>query len=299
MQKYLFIIGSILIVISLFLGYLKRDVDNIHIENDSKKLIIESNTYVQEPNGEMRLISQWTEPKFQELKKLAEAGDSKAQGTLGYMYLKGEFVHVDYAKAEHWLKKSATSGNTIKNAESQFNLGFLYEEKGDLENAIKWYLLAAENNSINAQINLGILYEEKGLISEAKKWYKKAADVNYGDAKYYLALLLYDEDPSNIEETLSLLKSALDTNSNKAKVEYSLSWLYLNDKSVKNRDLGLQYLESSANNGEVKSEFLLGEIYEKGELLPKDLSKSQYWYNKATNQGMEEAMEKVKNYKSN
>lgn len=61
----------------------------------------------------------------------------------------------------------------------------------------------------------------------------------------------------------------------------------------------MQYLESSANNGEVESEFLLGEIYEKGELLPKDLSKSQYWYNKAANQGMEEAMEKVKNYKSN
>ena len=115
-----------------------------------------------------------------------------------------------------------------------------------------------------------------------------------GDAKYYLALLLYDESQNNIEEVLSLLKSALATSSNKAKVEFSLSWLYLNDDSVKNKDLGLQYLESSANKGEVESEFLLGEIYEKGELFSKDLSKSQYWYKKAANQGMKEAIEKVK-----
>lgn len=294
MQKNLFIIGIIFIAISLFLGYLKKDVENIHMENGTKKLIVESKTYTQEANGEMRLISYWTEPKFQELKKLAESGDSKAQSTLGYMYLKGEFIHVDYAKAEYWLKKSATSGNPIQNAETQFNLGFLYEEKGDLENAIKWYLLAAERDFINAQINLGILYEEQGLIPEAKKWYNKASDLGDGDAKYYLALLLYDESQNNVEEVLSLLKSALATSSNKAKVEFSLSWLYLNDDSVKNKDLGLQYLESSANKGEVESEFLLGEIYEKGELFSKDLSKSQYWYQKAANQGMKEAIEKVK-----
>ncbi|MBN6065385.1 sel1 repeat family protein [Aggregatibacter actinomycetemcomitans] len=294
MQKYLLIIGVILIAISLFLGYFKKDAENIHIENGTKKLIVESKTYTQDSNGNMHLISHWTESKFQELKKLAESGNSKAQGTLGYMYLKGEFVHVDHSKAEYWLKKSADSGELAQRSESQFNLGFLYEEKGDLEKAIKWYLLAAENNFINAQINLGILYEEKGLISEAKKWYKRASELNDGDAKYYLALLLYEETPNNIEETLSLLKSSLNTASNKAKVEYSLSWLYLNDKSVKNIDLGLQHLESSANHGEVESEFLLGEIYEKGELLPKDLSKSQYWYKKAAGQGMEEAIEKVK-----
>lgn len=64
MQKHLFIIGIICIAISLFLGYLKKDVENIHMENGTKKLIVESKTYTQEANGEMRLISYWTDLNF-------------------------------------------------------------------------------------------------------------------------------------------------------------------------------------------------------------------------------------------
>ena len=48
MQKNLFIIGIIFIAISLFLGYLKKDVENIHMKNGTKKLIVESKTYTQE-----------------------------------------------------------------------------------------------------------------------------------------------------------------------------------------------------------------------------------------------------------
>ena len=53
---------------------------------------------------------------------LAEAGDAKAQNSLGFMYNEGLGVSQDYAEAVKWYGKAAEQGD----ANAQYNLGDKY-----------------------------------------------------------------------------------------------------------------------------------------------------------------------------
>ena len=79
----------------------------------------------------------------QELRPLAEAGDSYAQFNLGQMYRKGHGVPQDYAEAAKWFHRAAEAGD----AGAQNNLGVMYNNgQGVPQNYISahmWYNLAA------------------------------------------------------------------------------------------------------------------------------------------------------------
>ncbi len=59
-----------------------------------------------------------------ELLPLAEAGNAKAQGNLGWMYRNGVGVTQNHAEAVKWFRKAAGQGH----APGQYNLGLMYEE---------------------------------------------------------------------------------------------------------------------------------------------------------------------------
>jgi TPR repeat protein len=75
----------------------------------------------------------------------------------------------DYSTAyELWLPM-AKQGD----AGAQFNVGLLHSkqliDQASQEQAVKWYLLAANNDHVNAQFNLGIKYDN-GLGVESLEW---------------------------------------------------------------------------------------------------------------------------------
>ena len=76
----------------------------------------------------------------------------------------GDFI----AAYELWLPM-AKQGD----ANAQFYLGLLHSrqliDQASQEQAVKWYLLAANNDHVNAQFNLGIKYD-KGLGVESLEW---------------------------------------------------------------------------------------------------------------------------------
>ena len=78
---------------------------------------------------------------------LAEQGDSKAQYNLGAMYMKGEGVPQDNAKAVVWYREAAAQGHAL----AQFMLGTMYADgKGvpqDDETAYIWFNLAASRST--------------------------------------------------------------------------------------------------------------------------------------------------------
>src|SRR5580692_5391984 len=57
------------------------------------------------------------------LQEKANAGDARAQLTLGEAYLSGISVQQDYTKAATWLQKAADQGQ----AQAQFDVGSLYQ----------------------------------------------------------------------------------------------------------------------------------------------------------------------------
>jgi len=106
----------------------------------------------------------------------AEAGDTEAQNTLGYVYSKS-----DAQKSLDWYRKSAEQGN----ADSQRVLGNSYRLgvgeiiRKDPVEAVRWYRKAADSGDIRAMWELGGCYcDGIGVEKDRKecgKWLRKAA----------------------------------------------------------------------------------------------------------------------------
>jgi peptidoglycan hydrolase-like protein with peptidoglycan-binding domain len=131
-----------------------------------------------------------------------------------------------------------------------------------------WLLRAAQHGSAQSAFNVGVMYE-RGFVVErdstrAVEWYRKAADANLPMAKHHLALMLREGKgaPRNGQETVDLLRAA-------------------------------------SRQGLAVSMFTLGDIYERGDVLPKDPAMALAWYaitaefDRQTNRGGDNAIAKT------
>ena len=92
---------------------------------------------------------------LKELSSLAQNGDAKAQNILGEMYVMGNGVPKDAAKAEEWFQKAAAQGY----APALINIGNMYYNgvgvPKDVAKAVEWYQKAAAQGEVVAQSYLG------------------------------------------------------------------------------------------------------------------------------------------------
>lgn len=93
------------------------------------------------------------------------------------------------------------------------NLGVAYERKGEFENAIKEYKLAAKELPV-AYIYLGNVQFQKNELGEAEKYYKKSIkkEPNNADAYNNLAWLYYIKG-ENLDEAEVLALKAIELDS--------------------------------------------------------------------------------------
>ncbi len=98
----------------------------------------------------------------------------------------------DYATALAVLRPLADQGDP----ESQNLLGWIYSSDGkgwtkDMQQAIKWFQMAAEQGYGKAQFNLGRIFmtgkEIRRNFRQAAHWFLKAAEKGSQGAQYYLA----------------------------------------------------------------------------------------------------------------
>ncbi len=120
------------------------------------------------------------------LEPLAKNGEPTAQLTMGTMcYWGRNCVTKDIDEAIKWYTLSANQGN----ASAQYKLGELYyhgiEVKQNLPEAVRWYLASANQGNAVAQSRLGYMYTHGEGISvdykEAMRWYSLA--IKSGDKK--------------------------------------------------------------------------------------------------------------------
>jgi TPR repeat protein len=108
----------------------------------------------------------------------AEKGYAPAQDSVGLMYMTGQGVRTDRAKAVEWTRKAAEQGY----ADAEMKMGILNESGRDipqnLPKAAEWYRKAAEQGNPVAQLNLAVMYENGNGVKydgvEALKWYRIA-----------------------------------------------------------------------------------------------------------------------------
>ena len=131
-----------------------------------------------------------------------------------------------------------------------------------------WLLRAAQHGSAQSAFNVGVMYE-RGFVVErdsvrAVEWYRKAIEGNLPMAKHHLALMLREGKgvARNGQEAVDLLRSA-------------------------------------SRQGMTAAMFTLGDIYERGDLLPKDPAMALAWYaitaefDRQTNRGGDNALAKT------
>jgi uncharacterized protein len=95
-----------------------------------------------------------------------------------------------YDNAVYWYLLAAEQGH----ADAQSNLAQIYSYgKGvpqDYKTAVKWFKLAAEQGHTHAQYNLGFMYEKGQVVTQdvktAVKWYRLSAEQGHAGAQYNL-----------------------------------------------------------------------------------------------------------------
>ncbi len=105
---------------------------------------------------------------------------------LGYMYMTGDGIPLDYGMAYDWYTKSIDHGGIS----AMFNIGEMYMQgKGRPQNfntAFEWYKKAADAGDAKAQFQVGILYYKgKGTTQNkvmAMKMIKLSADQGFEPA---------------------------------------------------------------------------------------------------------------------
>ena len=129
----------------------------------------------------------------EELKRLAERGDTHAQYLMGQLYRDGPLLIPDSQKAKHWFTQAAIQGLT----EAQYALGKLLLS-GDLEvrdpdEGIRWLKQAAQSGNHYAAYRLGKEYLTGEVLtkdtSKVVDWFTQSAEADNQYAQYMLGKL--------------------------------------------------------------------------------------------------------------
>ena len=115
---------------------------------------------------------------------LADQGNAEAQNDIGLLYLEGKGVMANLDEAVRYFQLAAAAGSAL----GQNNLGGLYRDgrgvSRDYPRAARWFAASASQGNSAGMYNLGLLYElGQGVPADpvhAAMWYALAAEA--GDA---------------------------------------------------------------------------------------------------------------------
>ena len=193
----------------------------------------------------------------EELRKHTDVADPVYQYVIGFRYLEGDGLQMDYVLALHWFTKAAEQGY----APAQSQLGFMYAMNygapRDAEKALYWYRKAADQNYIQAIFNIGTMYQNgegvKRDLAEASKWSRKGAELGDSGCQAYLA------------------------------------WRYATGEGVaKEPTEAFNWYMKAALQGHTFAQFTVGTLYEQGQGISKDEIEALAWYNLSPTNGLDE-----------
>jgi uncharacterized protein len=141
---------------------------------------------------------------FNAMLALANKGDAEAQYHVGMMHNNGIGTQQDTKQAFEWFQKSTASNDPL----GAYKLGCYYDGQGagvvetDPKEALKYKLVAATAGYSLAQHDVALLYARQGNMEEAVKWMTMAAD--QGDDAALLKLYSLYHDGKAVPQDLTL-----------------------------------------------------------------------------------------------
>ncbi|MDB3999267.1 sel1 repeat family protein [Litorivicinus sp.] len=210
-------------------------------------------------------------------------------------YIEGvvAMVEGDYSTAITKFTPLAESGNHL----AQYRLFLLYVNgwgaQKNLEVAAKWVKLSAEQGNADAQLALGRLYDKGMGVSADQQlsnyWIEQSADGGNAEAQYIFALDLLAKDmqsKSNVDNALIWLKSSADQGYVSAQSLLGLMYLQLGS-----HDPGeaIKWLKLASAEGDLEAQYNLGVAFAVGKGVLQDNRYAHMWLNIAGASGYEKA----------
>lgn len=151
----------------------------------------------------------------------AEDGNADAQAQLAACY-SGDYDRFyekaplnppkDYKKAVYWAQQAASQENALGMA----YLGYFYQEgygvEKDIEEATRWYFIAAQRGNIHAQLNIAGIFEEQYQLTENYAWLCAAASQGSDEALLKKVVMETGMRPSLLRATRKMAKAYLEIN---------------------------------------------------------------------------------------
>lgn len=134
------------------------------------------------------------------LEGFAKDGDVKAQFCLGLLYLKNQ----DIDNARKWFSIAAEN----KNIDAQFNLGYIDLKDGRIQEAKEVFLKLEFTKRADLLFNLGKCFEIEGDLEKAKFYYLEAIKENFADAQNSMGVILANEE--KFKEAKELFEQAAE-----------------------------------------------------------------------------------------
>ena len=173
------------------------------------------------------------------------------------------------------ITSKAESGD----AEAQYQLGLMYEDGKVvdwlMDEALKWWKKAGEQNHIQAQRKLAYWYQRRHDIKNAIKWYKKLAEIGDKDAIYNLAKMLGKQHP---EEAIEYYSKIAD----QANSQFDLAEIYLRKKDFTKAE---EWYQKAADQELNDARYRLARLYVKGDKIPENRIKAFDLYKQAAETG--------------
>lgn len=252
-----------------------------------------SNTHNYEKDVELANSIENTNLYQHALEYSAKTGNAEAQYRFGDMLYNGDGVQRNLDKAIYWYKLAANNGHNI----AQYNLGKIYESGKNDADAANWYSIAANNGNIDAKFNIATMYETgrgiKKNISEAIKWYKDAAKSGHVYSQFRLGNI-YDKGilaEQNYDEATYWYKLASSNGFFIAK--NCLADMYLHGRGIKKNPKKAIELLLETVSISAEANFKLGYMYENGIGVDKNSEEAIKWYKSAIEKGHDEATERL------
>ena len=266
---------------------------------------------------------------FNMFSRSAEAGFSWGLFNLGYGYYSGNVTKPDYNKAVYWLQKALQQeipdasyylgmmcyegiGVTkdLLKAEDYFlkaarmdyvpsyamlaaitdRPGYAASSPGNMkEEAVWWYIKAAENDSkdANSPFRLGIIYKLGAIVpkndAESFKWFKLAAERGHVFAANLVGLCYEEGDgvPKNDREAFNWYTKVIEYG-NVTFGAYNLGRMYYYGKGTPLNYAKAFELFTQANEaGNSDGGAFLGDMYALGQFVEKDVEKAEEEYVRA------------------
>lgn len=232
------------------------------------------------------------------LMKKAEAGDPKAQNTLGTWFYQGKNVDKNYEKALKWWAKSADQGNpyAIGNMAMCYQLGDginkdsimaakLYKsaiKKGNLELIKQHEKLAEKKENTFSNMLMYDLYNTgtgvKHDASRAAYYLEHLAEMGNTDQQYRLALYYLNNNQAN--KAVKWFKQAAQNGSIGATYYYG----FLQHQGMgitQNKEKGISLMKKANERGFLAAANQLGKIYYEGDGVDVDYAQAVEYLKKA------------------